>query len=347
LGSVRGYANLVEPEAMSETQARKYLERGTTIGRYVVLDRIGEGGMGVVYRAFDPELDRMVALKLLHTRSQTGTTIGDPTWLVREAQAMAKLSHPNVVIVHDVGVVSDDQVFVAMELVDGITLRAWLAQKHSWREVRDVMIAAGTGLAAAHHAKLVHRDFKTENVIVGKDGRVRVMDFGLASHRRDTIPPPGEHDPLVPTASDLTVVDGVIGTPAYMAPELFEGDSADARSDQFSFGVVLYEALVGKRPYAKELVPTKDSPPPAMTAPVPARVGDVALRAIAIDPAKRFGSMDELLAALAVDPTAPRRRVAIGLGAIVTVAAIVVATRLVSPHAAAPCQDIENRLTGV
>ena len=112
---------------MSDSHARKYLERGTTIGRYVVLDRLGEGGMGVVYRAFDPELDRMVALKLLHTRSATGTTIGDPTWLVREAQAMARLSHPNVVVVHDVGVVSEDQVFVAMELVDGITLRAWLS----------------------------------------------------------------------------------------------------------------------------------------------------------------------------------------------------------------------------
>jgi tetratricopeptide (TPR) repeat protein len=347
LGSLRGYANLVEVDAMSDPQTRKYLERGTTIGRYVVLDRLGEGGMGVVYRAFDPELDRMVALKLLHTRSLTGTTIGDPTWLLREAQAMAKLSHPNVVIVHDVGVVSDE-VFIAMELVDGVTLRAWLAERHSWREVRDVMLAAGAGLAAAHHAKLVHRDFKTENVIVGKDGRVRVMDFGLASHRRgDTIPPPGDADPLVPTTSDLTVVDGVIGTPAYMAPELFDGDSADARSDQFSFGVVLYEALAGKRPYSKELVPTKDSPPPAIPATVPARLADVALRAITIDPAKRFGSMDELLAALAIEPTAQRRRIAIGLGAIVTVAAVVVATRLVSSHTVAPCQGIAERMSGI
>ena len=336
------------PLRMSDSLARKYLERGTTVGRYVVLDRLGEGGMGVVYRAFDPELDRMVALKLLHTRSQTGTTIGDPTWLLREAQAMAKLSHPNVVIVHDVGVVSDEQVFIAMELVDGVTLRTWLAEHHSWREVRDVMLAAGAGLAAAHHAKLVHRDFKTENVIVGKDGRVRVMDFGLASHKRgDTIPPPGDHDVRIPTASDLTVVDGVLGTPAYMAPELFDGDSADARSDQYSFGVVLYEALSGKRPYATDLVPSKTSAPPAPLSTVPARVGDVALRAVAIDPAKRFNSMDELLAALSVDPTAPRRRIAIGLGAIVTVAAVVVATRLVSSHGAAPGQGIANRMTGI
>jgi len=345
LGSLRGYASLVDNRRMTESQARKYLERGTTVGRYIVLDRLGEGGMGVVYRAFDPELDRMVALKLLHTRSATGTTIGDPTWLLREAQAMAKLSHPNVVIVHDVGVVGEE-VFIAMELVDGITLRAWLADKHSWREVRDVMLAAGTGLAAAHRAKLVHRDFKTENVIVGKDGRVRVMDFGLASTRRgDTIPPPGDDDPLVPTASDLTVVDGVIGTPAYMAPELFEGDSADARSDQYSFGVVLFEALSGKRPYAKDLVPSKASAAPALPAHIPARIASVALRAVAIDPAKRFASMDDLLAALSADPTAQRRRIAIGLGAIVAVAGVVVATRVVSSPA--PCQRIADRLTGI
>jgi len=328
--------------------SHKYLERGTTVGRYVVLDRLGEGGMGIIYRAFDPELARMVALKLLHTRSQTGTTIGDATWLVREAQALAKLSHPNVVIVHDVGVVRDDQVFIAMELVDGTTLRSWLnAEKRSWREVRDVMLAAGTGLAAAHAAKLVHRDFKPENVIVGKDGRVRVMDFGLARHRKgDTIPPPGDLD-LIPGPDDLTVAEGIMGTPAYMAPELFDGDTADARSDQFSFGVVLFEALTGARPYAKDLVPTRTSPAPVVPAKtrVPARVAEVALRAVSPDPAKRFPSMDALLAALAIDPAARQRRIWIGLGAIVAVAAVVVATRIVSSPA--PCQGIDRRLAGI
>jgi tetratricopeptide (TPR) repeat protein len=328
--------------------APKYLERGTNVGRYVVLDRLGEGGMGIVYRAFDPELDRMVALKLLHTRSQTGTTIGDATWLLREAQALAKLSHPNVVTVHDVGVVREDQVFVAMELVDGLTLRAWLgAEKRSWREVRDVMLAAGAGLAAAHAAKLVHRDFKPDNVLVGKDGRVRVMDFGLARFKKgDTIPP----ENVAPvTTADPTIVEGVIGTPAYMAPEQFDGIDADARSDQFSFGVVLFEALTGGRPYAKDLVPTKASPQPSIPASlhVPARVADVAVRAVSIDPAKRFGSMNELLAALAIDPAAPRRRVAIGLGGIVIVAGAVVATRWFAPPAAKPCEGIEQRLSGI
>ncbi|MEO8550685.1 MAG: serine/threonine-protein kinase [Kofleriaceae bacterium] len=331
-----------------EASTQKYLERGTTVGRYVVLDRLGEGGMGIVYRAFDPELARMVALKLLHTRSQTGTTIGDATWLLREAQALAKLSHPNVVIVHDVGVIRDDQVFIAMELVDGSTLRSWLsAQKRTWREVRDVMLAAGAGLAAAHAAKLVHRDFKPENVIVGKDGRVRVMDFGLARHRQgDTIPPPGDLDPL-PGDNAVTVAEGVMGTPAYMAPELFDGDIADARSDQYSFGVVLFEALSGARPYAKDLVPPRTAPAPVMPAKarVPARVADAAVRAVSADRAKRFPSLDALLGVLAFDPAAGRRRIWAGLGAIVAVSASVVATRIVSSPT--PCQGIEHRLAGI
>ncbi|HEY0253480.1 MAG TPA: serine/threonine-protein kinase [Kofleriaceae bacterium] len=333
--------------------ASKYLERGTNIGRYVVLDRLGEGGMGIVYRAFDPELDRAIALKLLHTKSQTGSTIGDSSWLLREAQAMARLSHPNVVIVHDVGVVRDDQVFVAMELVDGTTLRQWLGAKpRTWREVRDVMLAAGEGLAAAHAAKLVHRDFKPENVIVGKDGRVRVMDFGLARQRSsDSIPPPTSDDAVramqQKLSDELTVVEGVIGTPAYMAPELFDGVEADPRSDQYSFGVVLFEALTGDRPYPKDLIPSRRSPAPTISSKVPARVADVALRAIAVDPAQRFGSMRELLVALSVDPGARRRRIAVGLGAIVVVAGSVVATRMLAPHQAAPCEGIETRMVGI
>ncbi len=139
-----------------------YLERGALVGRYVVIERIGEGGMGVVYRAYDPELDRKVAIKLLQTLpAGDSSTSSEQTWLVREAQALARLSHPNVVAVHDVGAIAGDQVFVAMELVDGVTLRAWLkAATRSWREVCAVMRAAGAGLAAAHAAGLVHRDFK-------------------------------------------------------------------------------------------------------------------------------------------------------------------------------------------
>src|ERR1700733_2842835 len=207
--------------------AKRYLPRGTQVGRYLLIDRIGEGGMGVVYRAFDPELDRMVALKLLQAASDGSSSIGNQAWLLREAQALARLAHPNVVVVHDVGLFADDEVFVAMELVDGVTLRAWLgAQRRTWRETRDVMLAAGKGLAAAHAAGLVHRDFKPENVVLGHDKRVRVMDFGPARLRGDDVAPRASDLQIAtqsPLATDLTVVDGVIGTPAYMAPEIFEG----------------------------------------------------------------------------------------------------------------------------
>src|SRR5438067_6589381 len=154
------------------------LERGTLVGRYVVLDVVGSGGMGVVYAAFDPELDRKVAIKLLQAKPGGSDSGGDQAWIVREAQAMARLAHPNVVAVYDVGTLPGDRVFVAMELVEGETLRAWLKTPRRWPEVLETMRAAGGGLAAAHAAGLVHRDFKPENTIVGKDGRVRVMDFG-------------------------------------------------------------------------------------------------------------------------------------------------------------------------
>src|SRR5262249_38146209 len=154
------------------------LATGTKLGRYVVLERLGAGGMGVVYSAYDPELDRSVAVKLL--RPDASVRADGRTRLLREAQAMAELAHPNGVPVHDVGAFGD-QVFVAMELVRGRTLRDWLAAaRRRWREVLDVMVQAGRGLAAAHAAGLVHRDFKPENVLIGADGRARVVDFGLA-----------------------------------------------------------------------------------------------------------------------------------------------------------------------
>jgi serine/threonine protein kinase/tetratricopeptide (TPR) repeat protein len=156
------------------------LARGTCVGRYLLLEQLGQGGMGVVYRAFDPELDRPVALKLL--QAQEGESGGQRDRLLREAQALARLSHPNVVAVHDVGVVEGTgDVFIAMEFVQGQTLRGWLGQaRRSRREILEAFLAAGEGLAAAHRAGLVHRDFKPDNVIVGDDGRVRVLDFGLA-----------------------------------------------------------------------------------------------------------------------------------------------------------------------
>ncbi len=224
------------------------LERGAAVGRYVILDRIGAGGMGVVYAAYDPELDRRVALKLLRTDRFAAP---GHLRLLREAKALARLTHPNVVAVHDAGTFGD-QVFVAMELVEGETLRQWLeAGARSWREVLDRLLAAGRGLAAAHAAGLVHRDFKPENVLLGRDGRVRVVDFGLAKALADAAEEPAAPDSGGELASPLTEWGAVLGTPAYMAPEQIRGIAADARSDQFSFCVALYEALYGERPFGK------------------------------------------------------------------------------------------------
>jgi len=343
-------------------ESSTYLERGAPIGRYVVIDRLGEGGMGVVYSAFDPELDRKVAIKLLQAKpdgSQSKSS-GEQTWLLREAQALARLAHPNVVSVHDVGTLPGDRVFVAMELVDGLTLRKWLReQERSWREVLPVLVAAGQGLAAAHAAGLVHRDFKPDNVLVGNDGRVRVMDFGLAKARPGLESGPVERvsasDLLIETKSplsdSLTEAGTVLGTPAYLAPELYDGEAADAASDQFSYGVTLCEALFGKRPFAKEqLMPPRKAPPkPAVPeAPnVPVRIQRAALRAIAIDPAQRFPSMAALLAELGVDPNAGRRRALIVGGVLAVAVAGVAGVLVVGSGNPEPCQGIEQRLGGV
>jgi tetratricopeptide (TPR) repeat protein len=335
------------------------LDRGSLVGRYVVIDQLGKGGMGVVYAAFDPELDRKVAIKLL--QAGEGSTGGsDQAWLLREAQAMARLAHPNVIAVHDVGSLPGHRVFVAMELVDGETLRAWTkVQPRTWREVIGVMRQAGAGLAAAHHVGLVHRDFKPDNVLVGNDGRVRVMDFGLARLRADDDAVPAKRSSDLdievrsPLTEDLTIAGAVVGTPAYMAPELYKGEGANARSDQFSFGVALYEALFRVRPYNKgAFFPAPQVPPEPRTPPadsgVPARITKVVMRAIAVDPKARFASMDELLAELAVDPIAHRRRLLIGAGAMLAAIAVGVGGFAVSRrHGPPPCEGIDQRLAGV
>src|SRR3954447_3740640 len=164
------------------------LPKGATIGRYVVLSLIGRGGMGEVYAAYDPELDRKIAIKLLKTRDAAAAD--GRARLLREAQAIARLSHPNVVVVYDVGTFGES-VFIAMEFVDGNTIGYWLeAGQDSWRDVLDVYVAAGRGLIAAHAAGLVHRDFKPENVMITKAGQVRVMDFGLAREQGSDAPSP-------------------------------------------------------------------------------------------------------------------------------------------------------------
>ncbi|HEY1810869.1 MAG TPA: tetratricopeptide repeat protein [Kofleriaceae bacterium] len=317
------------------------LDRGSLVGRYVILDVVGQGGMGVVYAAYDPELDRKVAIKLLQAKQGTvGSTAGGQAWLQREAQSQAQLAHPNVLAVYDVGTLSDDRVFVAMELVEGETLRAWLdAETRAWPEILAMVAAAGTGLAAAHRAGLVHRDFKPENVLVGRDGRARVMDFGLAHHRDR------EQPELSPTGS-------VIGTPAYIAPELYEGKPASVASDQFALGVTLYTALFGGKPYGKDAfaLPRETTPvpkPPPASTHVPARIQRAVMRAVALVPAARWPSVDALLDELATDRSSTRRRVIAGTATFAFAAAIVASLALGHRGEAAACGGTEARLAGV
>ncbi len=309
------------------------LARGSTIGRYTILDVLGRGGMGEVYAAYDGMLERKVALKLVHAEVR-----GDPARaqarLLREAKALAKLSHENVVAVHDAGTF-EGEVFVAMEHVDGVPLGRWLAQRPRARaEILDVFTRAARGLAAAHAAGMVHRDFKPSNVMVGRDGSVRVTDFGLA---RSLATPEDEVPAAQPEAAgppDPTRTADLLGTPLYMAPEQFLRLATDARSDQFSFCVALYAALYGTPPYGADRIDTLgpkvlagrvDAAPP--NASVPAWLRRVLLRGLSLDPAARWPSMTALLAALRNDPARARRRVALSAGAVTLVAlgAVVVA----------------------
>ena len=285
------------------------------IGRFDVLRRLGAGGMGVVYSAFDDELDRKVAIKLVLADRTGGTQR-----LRREAQAIAKLSHPNVAVVYEVGE-HRGQVFIAMEFVRGVTLRQWLdAETRSWPEIRDVFIQAGEGLAAAHAADLVHRDFKPDNVMVGDDGRVRVLDFGLAAVTGEA-PPAGASAESSPVSTRLTATGALVGTPAYMAPEQLAGGRSAPRSDQFSFCVCLWEALMQRRPFDGDTVEglaaaVCDGPRPAIpdTPGLPATVGQAIVRGLSVDPDDRFDNMRQLLAAVSVDPAARRRRASLALG---------------------------------
>ena len=314
------------------------LARGVTVGRYVILDVVGRGGMGEVYAAYDPQLDRKIALKLLHqTPAPSAVQRVARDRLLREAKAIARLSHPNVVVVHDAGAI-DERVFLAMEFVDGQTLAAWLeAAPRGWRAVRDAFAAAGDGLAAAHDAGLVHRDFKPQNVMVARDGSVRVMDFGLASDASadaggaaEALGLPAGDAPTSRTIA-LTAAGKLLGTPLYMAPEQFLARATDARTDQFSFCVALHEALYGERPYPSdsfaalaEAVTTGKLREPANKGRVPAFIRRLLLRGLCPDPAGRYPSMRELLDGLRFDP-APRRRAAIwvaGAAAVLVVAAV-------------------------
>ncbi|HEV3032242.1 MAG TPA: serine/threonine-protein kinase [Polyangia bacterium] len=262
------------------------LARGMALGRFVVLGLVGRGAMGEVYGAYDPELDRKIAIKLVRSDGRSDTVEGR-TRLMREAQATAKVSHPNVVVVYDAGTFGE-RVFIAMEFVEGHTLRYWLQEKERpWSEILEVFLAAGRGLAAAHERELVHRDFKPDNVMVSTGGQVRVMDFGLArivdgkhpSTQGPTAravvgspegaaaapldvdataavggPPIGgalaSRTTSLAFRDKITMTGSLLGTPAYMSPEQFHGRLADARSDQFSFCVALHEGMFGARPFS-------------------------------------------------------------------------------------------------
>jgi eukaryotic-like serine/threonine-protein kinase len=324
------------------------LDDPARIGRFVILRRLGEGGMGVVYSAFDEELDRRVAIKLV--RSDRGGE-GVQARMQREAQAMARLSHPNVVQVHEVGR-HDGQVFVAMELVRGVSLRAWHKKPRPWREVLAVYLQAGAGLAAAHAAGMIHRDFKPDNAILGDDGRVRVLDFGLAG-AADEIAAVGEVDGEDSSRpfDRLTQTGEVIGTPAYMAPEQFLGEPTSPRTDVFSFCVALYEALYGERPYhggsRMELLANvsagKRRPAPN-GADVPRWLHDAVVAGVAPSADARPPDMHGLLETLARDPSRVRRRIAWGSSAF---AALAVATWLgaASTRSASPCAGVAASMT--
>jgi predicted Ser/Thr protein kinase len=324
-------------EVASEVERGTALAAGRRVGRYVISHVIGSGGQGVVYAAHDPVLNRKIILKLIHDDEpkEGSEAIDSHAWLLREAQAMAQLAHPNVVSVYDFGTF-EDQVFLAMEYVEGRTLRAWLAESaRDPGEVLALFAEAGRGLAAAHQVGIVHRDFKPENLLVGTDGRVRVTDFGLA---RPIEPPECALDPASPEvattsefgtwdlAMTLTRTGAVKGTPAYMAPEQFLSRAAEPRTDQFSFSVALYEALYGRRPFqggtieelGRAVLAGRVRPRPEGSS-VAGAVHAAVLRGLSVAPAERFPSLMELLAALEPAATAvrPRRRRALAAFALV------------------------------
>jgi len=325
---------------------------GSKVGRFTMLERLGAGGMGVVLAAYDPKLDRRVAIKLLRSDVEAGSeSDGDgEARLLREAQAMARVSHPNVIPVFEVGAFAG-QVYVAMEYVAGVTLRQWLLVSRESADVLAVFEQAGRGLAAAHAAGLVHRDFKPANVMLGDDGRVRVLDFGLARPTSTTV-----HDDVtedegrseVVLDAQITRTGVAMGTPAYMAPEQIEPEPLlDAKSDQFAFCVALYDALCGQLPFVGTTLTARleqiragavREPPPERK--LPRAVREALVRGLSARPSARFPSMDELL--LALRPLPPRRRrglVAGGLGAAAAVGLLAWGLASGGEPAAAPCSD--------
>ncbi|HEY8376526.1 MAG TPA: serine/threonine-protein kinase, partial [Nannocystis sp.] len=352
-----------------------------SIGPFVVLRKLGEGGMGVVYAGYDVALDRKVALKLIRRQLLDHSQIR--ARMIREAQAMARLSHPNVVQVYQVGE-HGDEIYLAMEYVEGQTLTAWLrAEKRPWQVILRTVVAAGRGLAAAHDAGLVHRDFKPDNVLVGRDGHARVVDFGLVHAEGAPARPLANIDvrtsisglptisraPTMPATAgaaaversnldddvQLTQVGKAIGTPAYMSPEQHFGDEpVGPAADQFSFAITLYEALYGARPFGgstwEELrreVRRGVIPLPPRDSKVPGRIYRILVRALAPTPDLRWPSLAHMLDALERDPRKTFLRVA-GVVAVAGVAAAGSYTLALSQRdAAQQCKNVAQELVGV
>jgi len=307
-------AGLFDPEVVAEMAV-------PAVGRFEVLGHIGSGGMGSVYEARDPELDRRVAIKVLHADA------GDPGKLVEEGKAMARLNHPNVVTVYEVGR-ADDRVFVVMELVEGDTLRRWQrARDRSWREVVEMYQSFGAGIAAAHAGGLVHCDLKPENVVVGDDGRAKVTDFGIARMHRVDLVTVGERGTRPPVRDTST---RMAGTPRYMSPEQYGPDGVDHRADQFGYCVMLWEALYRVPPFsgrtvaelAAQVTLGEIETPPVGVA-VPPWLRRIVERGLSPNRAERWPDMPALLDALARGRGRARTRragwIAAGVGALLVI----------------------------
>jgi len=292
---------------LHRTQLLSQFAPGAIVGRFKVLHPVGRGAMGTVYAAHDPQLDRNVALKVLLDEvvdvasGSLGSDGASDGRLVREARSMAKLAHPNIVTVFEVGI-ADGRVFLAMQLVDGVTLADWLLSTPPRERVLRLFVDAARAVDAAHRAGIVHRDLKPHNILVSRDGEPKVTDFGLAD--TSAVGRGGPHDENGPiSTSTLHRTRGLVGTPAYMAPEVLLGGHATPASDQFSLAICLHEALSGRRPYQAstldELIDKVESHAPWVDPSLPGGLSRALRRALAREPAARFGSMGELATALA------------------------------------------------
>lgn len=322
-----------------------------TIAHYEILGVLGEGAMGVVLEAHDPRLDRRAAIKLLSSR---GSSEQATARMLREAQALARLSHPNVVQVYEVDTTEDGQVFIAMELVEGRTLRRWQRERpRPWQEHVEHIVQAAQGLSAAHAQGLVHRDFKPDNCIVGADGRVRVLDFGLARAWDDaTQSMPKSPSGAAEDHRSLTRSGALVGTFEYMALELLEGDPAGPQGDQFALCVTLFEGVYGRLPFAGRTVQARgealrrglEGVPRVDTRGrrVPARLRAVLRRGLAARPEDRFESMDALLQGLRRTLSRPRWPLVVAAAAVLGGAAV-----LGSDREAAACEGMaEHEVPG-